>query len=215
MRMTILRGVGTAVLATGFFMSASPARAEWEISAALGGISGGDLNALDANEVRRSFESSELYGARLTWLGYPVGVEASFVTSPSGLSGAVRLPADLPVSIGDIAIDTRVSYAEANVFVAPIPGPVTPVLTAGVGIHSFDFDVGGLLETGVTKLGYNFGGGLRIRLSRVTIRADVRDHTTSLGLDDFGLGFVADVIGVEFEDTVHNVEVSVGVGVRF
>jgi len=213
--MTIRRAIATAVLGGSLVMSGSPARAEWEVSAAFGGISGGDLNALDANEVRRSFESSELYGARLTWLGFPLGVEASFVTSPSGLSGAVTLPADLPVSIDDIAIETRVSYAEANLFVAPVPGPVTPVLTAGVGIHSFDFDVGGLLQTGVTKLGYNFGGGLRIQLSRVTIRADVRDHATTVGLDDFGLGFVADVIGVEFEDTVHNVEISIGVGVRF
>jgi hypothetical protein len=207
--------VFATLLAGSFVLRAAPARAEWEISGAIGGISGGDLNALDADEVRRSFESSELYGARLAWIGYPFGVEASFVTSPSGLSGAVALPADLPVSVDEIAIETRVSYGEANLFVAPFPGPVTPVLTAGVGIHTFDFDVAGVLQTGITKLGYNFGGGLRIHLGQVTLRADVRDHTTTVGLDDFGLGSIAQVIGVEFEDTVHNVEISVGIGVRF
>jgi len=53
-------------------------------------------------------------------------------------------------------------------------------------------------------------------IGRVTIRADVRDHLTKFQETDFGIaGAIAEFLGIQFEETVHNVEVSFGVGVRF
>jgi hypothetical protein len=186
---------------------------EWELTGVIGALSGGDVNALIDSDVRRSFENSRLFGGRLTWAGTPVGVEVSFVTSPSGLSGNVFLPPEIP--IGDLEIEGRVHYGEFNVLLIPIPGPVSPVLTAGIGIHAFDFEVGGFLGTSVTKTGYNFGAGVKVNLSHVTFRADVRDHVTAFGLDDFGGGALGDLIGLDVSAYVHNVEIALGVGIRF
>ena len=96
------------------------------------------------------------------------------------------------------------------------------LVTGGAGLQSFDFhgnvDLIGAdvnLAT-VTKLGFNFGAGVKGNLGRVTLRADVRDHLTKFQETDFGIaGAIAEALGIEFEQNVHNVEVSFGVGVRF
>ena len=45
-------------------------------------------------------------------------------------------------------------------------------------------------------------------------RGDVRDHVSNLDISDFGLG-LEDVIAGDGSGTVHNIELSVGIGVIF
>ena len=60
------------------------------------------------------------------------------------------------------------------------------------------------------------GGGLKINVGRAAFRMDIRDHVTTLGVSDFGLGIVGDILGLATADArVHNVELSFGVGIRF
>ena len=55
-----------------------------------------------------------------------------------------------------------------------------------------------------------------MNVSRVALRVDIRDHITTIGLNDFGLGIIGDIIGLASRDArVHNVELSFGVGIRF
>ncbi len=195
-------------------LSAPAARADLELTGVFGGLSGGDLNALEEGDISRSFKNSRLFGARLGWVSFPIGVELSFVTSPSGLSGDVELPDEIPTN-EVLDIDTRVTYGEANLLIVPIPGPVSPFGTVGFGVHSFRFKFEQAVETQVTKFGWNFGGGIKANLKRVTLRFDIRDHVTTIGLNDFGLGFIGGIIGFGADQKVHNVEISFGVGVRF
>ena len=192
-----------------------PAAAEGEATFFIGGLLGGDLNALQQGDVISSFQDGAIYGGRVGWFGYPFAVEGSFGYSPSGLSAVVE--DDL------LEIDTRVMYLDANALVIILPWAVSPFVTGGAGLQSFDFggDVDSLGLTDVrlatvNKLGFNFGGGLKGNIGRVTLRADVRDHVTKFQESDFGLaGAIAQLLGIQFEETVHNVEVSFGVGIRF
>jgi len=187
--MSTLRSVAVAVIVALAFIvfSAPPAQAfQGEISFVIGALVGGDFNALisaDDISLTTNFKNAPLYGARLGWFGYPLGIEGSLVYSPSGLSGSLQ--------DSFLTIDTRVIYLEANVVLVILPGPVSPYVTGGLGLHSFDFkakvaQIDEIFSLGdVNKLGYNFGGGLKFNLSRISIRAEVRDHITSFKLDDF------------------------------
>lgn len=200
-----------AALVTLFACLPASARAEGEITGVFGGLAGGDFNALMEGDFVTSFENAPLYGVRLGWFGYPLALEGSLVGSPSGVAG--------DFFDGQAGLDTRVIYAEANLLLIPIPGPVSPFATAGMGLHSFDFDVAvdvaGNLKTDVRKLGFNWGGGVKANIQRLSLRFDIRDHVTTLGLDDFGLGLIGDLLQLDVGETIHNVEVSFGVGLRF
>ncbi len=68
----------------------------------------------------------------------------------------------------------------------------------------------------VNKLGYNFGGGLKFNLSRISIRAEVRDHITNLKVDDFLFDpIIGELLGIQFDQNLHNIEISGSVGIRF
>ena len=190
------------------------ASADGEVTGVLGALIGGDLQALRQGDLslERSFQNSPLYGARVSVFAYPFGIEGSVVGSPSGLN--------VSALNGLVGLDARVLYLEANMLLVPIPGPVSPFITAGAGLHSFDFNlnvagIDGVFRTSVRKLGYSFGGGLRIKVSRIVLRAEARDHITPFVLDDFGLGPIAGVVSGSLKERVHNVEISVAVGVRF
>jgi hypothetical protein len=67
-----------------------------------------------------------------------------------------------------------------------------------------------------SHFGYNFGAGVKINASRVTFRLDIRDHVTGLTLDDLNLSLIGQILGISGSQLrVHNVELSVGVGIRF
>ena len=218
--MSTLRSVAVAVIVALAFIVfwAPPAQAfQGEISFVIGALVGGDFDALisaDDISLTTNFKNAPLYGARLGWFSYPLGIEGSLVYSPSGLSGSLQDPF--------LTIDSRVIYLEANVVLVILPGPVSPYLTGGLGLHSFDFkaDVPLIDQTfslgDVNKLGYNFGGGLKFNLSRISIRAEVRDHFTKLEVDDFLFDpAIGELLGIQFDQTLHNLEISGSVGIRF
>ena len=206
------------VLVAGVFavcgLMAMPSRAlaQVEVTGVFGGLLGGDLdNILAGNvSVKGAFDNGPLYGVRVGGVGGFFGVEGSFVRSPTGVS--VTAPG------GRAGLDASVSYLEGNVLFIPIPGPISPFVTAGAGLHSYDIEyeaLGVTLQDDFQKFGWNWGGGLKINIKGLTLRADVRDHITKVGPADFGLEDLAEALGLRDEQTLHNVEISGGVGIRF
>ena len=197
-------------------LAATPTFAgDGEISGFIGGLLGGDLNQLEAGNITSSFKNGVVYGVRGGWYGHPLAVEGSFAYAPSGLTGTVE---------DDVfTVDTRVTYLDANLLLIILPTAVSPFVTGGVGLQSFDFqgDIGPAALVNVdlvtvNKFGFNFGAGIKANIKRATLRLDIRYHMTTFTQDDFGLlGQIAEIAGITFDETVHNVEVSFGVGFRF
>jgi len=190
---------------------AGKAGAEGEVTFLFGASISGDitvLDDLDVNQVETAVKNSPLFGLRLGSYGFPFGIEGSLVYSPSGLTGGAF--EDL------IEANASILYTEANVLVIILPGPVAPFVTAGLGLHYLSFNIADLVSFDRSKLGYNFGGGVKINASRVSFRVDLRDHVTTFGFDDLGLGIIGDLIGLSNAETrLHNLELSFGLGIRF
>ena len=171
---------------------------------------GGDLSLLTDGgnlDLATSIKNSPIFGMRVGSYGFPIGFEGSLTYSPSALIGGINDQLD---------IKTNILYVEANALVIILPGPIAPFVTGGIGVHYLNFDLADLTTTSQTKFGWNLGGGLKINVARVAFRVDVRDHITTLGLSDFGLGIIGDILGLASTDArVHNVELSFGVGIRF
>lgn len=186
------------------------ASADGAVSVFGGANVGGNLNLLTdiGNlDLESSIKNSPIFGMRVGTYGFPIGFEGSLTYSPSAIIGGINDQLD---------IKTNILYAEANVLVIILPGPVAPFVTGGAGVHYLGFNLADLASTSQTKFGWNFGGGLKINVAPVQLRVDIRDHVTTMGLGDLGLGFVGDLIGLETTDArVHNVELSFGVGIRF
>jgi hypothetical protein len=180
-----------------------------EVSFFIGGLAGGDLTSLlsDGFSLSNTLESGRTYGGRVGYYTFPLGVEGSFAYSNSGLGFTGRFE-DVTLSLG-----ARVMYAEANVLLILIPGPVQPFITGGGGLHSYEFiDLAGIH---VSKWGWNFGGGVKINVKRVSLRVDVRDHLTSIAAADLNIDqMLADAFGLT-DQNLHNAELSFGVGFRF
>jgi hypothetical protein len=192
--------------------TATIARADGEVSFVFGASISGNISVLNENfdfdDVETAVKNSPLFGLRLGSYGFPFGFEGSLIYSPSGLTGEAFN--DL------IEANANILYTEANLLLIILPGPVSPFVTGGVGLHYLSFDIADLVSFNRSKFGYNFGGGLKVNASRLSFRVDLRDHVTTFGLDDLGLGIIGDLIGLsETEARIHNVELSVGVGIRF
>ncbi len=192
--------------------NAGNAAAEGEVTFVFGASISGDISVLNDqfnfDDVQTAVKNSPLFGVRLGSYGYPFGIEGSLIYSPSGLTGGAF--DDL------VEANASILYTEANVVIVIIPGPVSPFVTAGLGLHYLNFNVADLVSFDKAKLGYNFGGGLKVNASRVSFRLDLRDHVTTFGLGDLGLGFIGDLIGLSGSDArLHNVELSFGLGIRF
>jgi opacity protein-like surface antigen len=184
-----------------------------EATGVIGGLVGGDLTGIVSGNfsLTRSFSNAPLYGVRLGYSLPFIVIEGSLVGSPNGLNLDLE---DTPVSV-----DTKVYYLEANILFTPLPGMISPFVTAGIGRHYFDFDIAirdlGSGTASFNKNGYNYGGGLKVNFSRVVVRGEIRDHVTEIGPADFGLEEIAEELGFNFNETLHNVEISFGVGIRF
>lgn len=180
-----------------------------EVSFFVGGLVGGDLSTLltDGFSLSSTLENGRTYGGRIGYYTFPFGVEGSFAYSNSGL-GITGSFDDVTIRLG-----ARVMYAEANALLILIPGPMQPFITGGGGLHSYKFiDLAGI---DVNKWGWNFGGGVKINIKRVSLRADVRDHLTSITAADLNIDQqLADLLGITSQK-LHNVEISFGIGVRF
>jgi hypothetical protein len=191
-------------------LSARTALADSVILGFFGASTGGDIKALTdpGFDLQAALKNSPIYGLRIGTYTCPIGLEGSLAYSPANLTGA---------AFNDqLKATASVLYAEANVLIIILPGPIAPFVTGGGGLHYLDFNVADILSYKRSKFGYNYGGGLKINASKLALRVDVRDHVTTFGLGDFGLGFLGGLIGLEQTDArIHNVEVSFGVGIRF
>lgn len=210
-RVTGLARISLFILVMCFAISLpSTVFAEAEITGVVGGLVGGDLDNVFQGivSIKGTFDNGALYGVRIGFVGGLFGVEGSFVYSPTGVSLSTPV---LPVNL-----NAKVYYWEGNFLFIPIPGPISPFLTAGAGLHMYNFDLNvgnvGSIGADFDKFGYNFGAGLKINISRVVIRGEVRDHLTKFERGDFGLSD----IGIDIEDQwLHNIEISAGIGFRF
>lgn len=185
------------------------ASAEGEVTGVIGGLLGGKLEVNADFSTQTSFDNAVLYGVRGGWVKGRFGIEGSFVRSFTGIK-AEAFEALLNV-------ETPTTYIEGNVLFIFLKGNVSPFLTGGAGLHRIKFELSNILRTpDIDKLGYNFGGGIKANIDRVTIRFDVRDHLTPLKAHDFGiLGPIAEIFGIDLDQKLHNLEVSFGIGVRF
>jgi len=209
-----LRAVAVGTVVCGALVAPRTASAQVELTGVLGGMLGGDLDNIIANQdisVKGAFDNGPLYGVRLGWIHGFVGAEGSFVYSPTGI--AISAPG------ASLGLDAKTYYLEANALIIPIPGPVSPFFTIGAGWHSYTFDLGvvnaGIGEVKVEKAGWNIGGGIKINIKGLTLRGDIKDHLTKIGPADFRIADIADELGITNETTLHNVEISGGIGVRF
>ena len=201
------------LLLTVFFVvgiATDDAHAESALSVFGGANIGGDLSLLTDGgnfDLETSIKNSPIFGMRVGSYGFPIGFEGSLTYSPSAIIGGIDDQLD---------VKTNILYVEANAIVIILPGPIAPFVTGGIGVHYLNFDLADLTTTAQTKFGWNLGGGLKINVARVALRVDIRDHVTTLGLSDFGLGIIGDILGLANTDArVHNVELSFGVGIRF
>jgi len=181
-----------------------------EISFFVGGLVGGDITTLlnDGFSLSSTLENGRTYGGRVGYYTFPLGVEGSFAYSESGLGATLDVNERTKISLG-----ARVIYAEVNALLIIIPGPVQPFITGGGGIQSYALnDFAGV---DVTKWGWNFGGGIKFNIKRVSLRADVRDHVLSVTGADLGIDEeLTELLGIG-QQTLHNVEISFGLGFRF
>lgn len=190
--------------------STGSAYAESALTVFGGANIGGDLNLVTGGgdfDLQTAIKNSPLFGMRVGTYGFPIGFEGSLTYSPSAIIGGINDQVD---------INTNILYVEANAIVIILPGPIAPFVTGGIGAHYLNFNLADFASTSQTKFGWNLGGGLKINVERVAFRVDIRDHITTIGLNDFGLGIIGDIIGLASTDArVHNVELSFGVGIRF
>lgn len=203
-----MRSVLAAALLLVFSVGAS---AESEFTFVGGASISGNISVFDNfdfQDVEAAIKNSPLFGIRIGSYGFPIGVEGSLIYSPAALTGGV---------FNDLVdAKTNILYTEVNLLVIILPGPVSPFVTGGVGVHYLNFNIADLAGFSKTKFGYNFGGGLKVNASKLALRVDVRDHVTTIGLADTGLGFIGDILGLATTDArIHNVELSFGVGIRF
>jgi len=180
-----------------------------EASFFVGGLVGGDLASLvtDGFSLSSTLENGRMYGGRVGYYTFPLGVEGSFSYSNSGLGFTTSFD-NATISLG-----ARVMYLEGNVLLILIPGPVQPFITGGGGLQSYELvDLAGIK---LQKWGWNFGGGVKFNIKRVSLRVDVRDHLTRVSAADFNIDQeLADLLDIG-EQSLHNAEISFGIGFRF
>jgi hypothetical protein len=175
-----------------------------EVSFVLGAMIGDSLR--DVLQVRpatltEGFENAPIFGGRLGWSAFPFAIEGSLLYSPSA------------VQVADVgSFDARIVYAEAELQILILPGPVAPFVSGGIGIHSIQLRTGS--EPRENMVGYVLGGGLKIAIGSLGVRADLRDHITPLDVSKLSDDFLQ-IIGIAENTTLHNVELSGGLTIRF
>lgn len=180
------------------------AAADTEVTGVVGAFIGDDLRdvlGVRPSNIDEDFDNAPLFGGRLGYSVFPFLAELSVVVSPSAVNRD-----------GTTAFDVRAVYAEAGVFLLLFPGPLSPFVGGGIGLHRFTLDAGDSPTETIT--GYHFGGGLRLKLGTLGVRVDARDHVTPLNADDLGEEFKA-LLGLAEDGNLHNIEVSAGVTLTF
>ena len=65
------------------------------------------------------------------------------------------------VTVGDSKLDTKLFCVDANLDYAPVRGPVSPMVTVGIGSVNFTDSLVSVEELSETDFSYNLGAGLR------------------------------------------------------
>lgn len=203
MRRICQAGIPLLLAVAVMVLSASPAHAS-EFTFSLGSLLTDTSPYSGAVEFRRPESPSLLVAGRFGSYQGRVGFEGSITYSAKALR--------LSLFDGTLTSDARGVFGEFNVLVNILQGSFQPFVTAGLGAHVYELT--DINADPVVKFGYNFGAGLRYVSGKFVFRGDVRDHVSSLDISDFGLG-LEDVIAGDGSGTVHNIELSVGIGVIF
>lgn len=195
---------GLLLISTLSVLTPAPASAGPEVTFVLGAMIGDSL--ADVLQVRPStltegFNNAPIFGGRVGWSAFPFALEGSLLYSPSGINIA---------NVG--SLDADLVYAEAELQILILPGPVAPYVGGGIGIHSLQLKVSTVPRE--TVVGYVFGGGLKVAFGSLGLRVDLKDHITPLKVTELSPEFLQ-VVGIAADTNAHNVEFSGGLTIRF
>ena len=196
--------IGTLIITSLMLFAPAPANAGPELTFVLGAMIGDSLTdvlQIRSNDLTEGFENAPIYGGRVGWSAFPFAIGGSLLVSPSGINIA---------NVG--SLDARLIYAEAEIQLLILPGPVSPFIGGGLGIHNMRLDIGTQLSE--TTIGYVFGGGLKAAFGSLGIRVDIKDHITPLDVTQLDDAFIA-ALGIAETTRSHNVEFSGGLSIRF
>jgi hypothetical protein len=100
-------------------------------------------------------------------------------------------------------------YYNFVVHATPEGTAIRPFVTGGAGVSTFfPPGVSSLSGSGDNKFGFNYGGGVKFRLTdKFGLRMDVRDHVTGRPFGNLGVNTL--------DGKFHNVEYSVGFALLF
>lgn len=195
---------GLLLIAVTTMLTPAPAAAGPEVTFVLGAMIGdslGDVLQVRPSSLTEGFDDAPIFGARVGWSAFPFALEGSLLYSPSA------------ISIGNLGnLDADVVYAEVELQLIILPGPIAPYLGGGIGIHSIQ--LGGDSVPRETTTGYVFGGGLKAAFGSLGLRVDLKDHITPLQFEQLSPEFLQ-VVGIAEDTNVHNIEFSAGVTIRF
>jgi hypothetical protein len=195
---------GALLFLTGVLLVPQPAAAQ-EVSFVIGALIGDSfrdvLGVLDLPNIAQDFKNAPLFGGRVGVTAFPFALEGSIIYSPS----AINLS-------GGSSFDAKLIYAEAEVQLIILPGPVQPYVGGGLGFDHIRLQTGNTPSE--TVLGYVFGGGVKMAFGSLGARVDLKDHITPLKVDNLDPEFRQALL--LFQDTtLHNIEFSGGITVRF
>lgn len=182
----------------------APAAAGPELTFTLGAMIGdslADVLQIRPDNLTEGFKNAPIFGGRLGWSAFPFALEASLLYSPSAISIA---------NLGSIS--ANLVYAEAEMQILILPGPVAPFISGGIGIHSMQLTAGNIPRE--TMLGYVFGAGLKVAVGTLGLRVDLKDHITPLDVTKLSPQFLQ-ILGIAENTNVHNVEFSGGITIKF
>jgi outer membrane protein with beta-barrel domain len=111
-------------------------------------------------------------------------------------------------SAGKSGMSIHQGFYDFMAYATPEGSFIRPFVCAGGGFSSF-FPPGtsAFSGNGFTKFGYNYGGGVKVKLSPIYgLRFDVRDYVSGKPFGDF----IPNVRG-----KLHNIEVSAGIAILF
>jgi len=196
--------VGLLLIATTTLLIPAPAAAGPEITFVLGAMIGDSLKdvlQIRPDNLTEGFQNAPIFGGRLGWSAFPFAVEGVLLYSPSAINVS---------NVG--SLDANLVYAEVEAQIIILPGPVAPFIGGGIGIHSIQLKFPTVPRE--TMVGYVFGGGLKVAVGTLGIRVDLKDHITPLDVTSLSPQFLK-VIGIVENTSLHNVEFSGGVTIKF
>ena len=133
----------------------------------------GSLPLFGEDPQRFTLDDGIRIGARISLNSWFLGNELSYAWQRSSLDGS---NATTGSTFGNISIQNV--YYNLLVHATPSGTRVRPFVTGGVGVSVFNPPgVSSLSGAGANEFGYNYGGGLKFKLSdKFGFRIDVRDY---------------------------------------